>query len=71
MVFRHFLHAFDDAELHTMHDAYQRLCGRLGVRVEDADDPLRIRIARVIVELAQAGIKLEQIETQAMTKLRF
>ena len=71
MVFRHFLHAFDEAELHTMHDAYQRLCGRLGVRAGDPDDPLRIRIARVIVDLAQSGIKLDQIENQAMAKLQF
>ena len=63
------LHSFDEAQLRAMHEIYLHLCGKLNVRVEDRDDALRIRIARVIVELAQSGIKPEHLEGQAMSKL--
>jgi hypothetical protein len=63
------LHSFDEAELHAMQQAYLHICGRLNVPVEDREDVLRIRIARVIVDLAQSGIKPENLEAQAMAKL--
>jgi hypothetical protein len=64
-----FLHSFDETKLQAMQDIYLRLCGRLDVPADDRDDVLRIRIARVIVDLAQSGIKPEHLEAQAMAKL--
>ena len=63
------LHSFDETELQAMQQAYLHICGRLNVPVDDREDVLRIRIARVIVDLAQSGIKPEHLEAQAMAKL--
>ena len=64
-----FLHSFDATELDAMHEVYLRLCGRLNVSEGESNEALRIRIARVIVDLAQAGIKPDHLEAEAMAKL--
>lgn len=63
------LHSFDESELHAMQQAYLHICGRLNALVDDSEDVLRIRIARVIVDLAQSGIKPEHLEARALAKL--
>jgi hypothetical protein len=70
MLSPHLLHSFDEEDLHTMHDAYLRLCERLGIRMTDTDDGARLRVAQVIVELAQSGTKPGDIEAVALAKLR-
>jgi hypothetical protein len=63
------LHSFDETELQAMQQAYLHVCGRLNVPMDDRENVLRIRIARVIVDLAQSGIGHEHLEAEAMAKL--
>ena len=65
-----FLHSFDEEDLHTMHEAYLRLCEKLGIRRTDADDGARLRVAQAIVELAQSGATASDLEALALAKLR-
>lgn len=65
-----FFDAFDEADLHTMHDIYVRLCSRLGIGLSGGDDALREHVAEVIVALAQTGVDLNALEAQAIEKLR-
>jgi hypothetical protein len=64
-----FPHSFDEAELQAMQETFLQICGKLNVPVDDRGDVLRIRIARVIVDLAQSGIKPEHLEAEVLAKL--
>lgn len=70
MLSPHLLHSFDEEDLHTMHETYLRLCEKLGIRMIDADDGARLRVAQAIVELAQSGTKPSDMEALALAKLR-